>query len=106
MPAGSRAAHCLNHERNHDERPDADHERHVQRRRLDQPQSALEFRRLAHIFLPKKQAEHSKKRHAVIRKLASRQFAATARSGTLPSMLFMVIERFKNGDAGPIGERF
>jgi hypothetical protein len=26
--------------------------------------------------------------------------------GTLPLMLFMVIERFKNQDPGPVGERF
>lgn len=28
------------------------------------------------------------------------------RNGTLPCMLFMVIERFKTGDPKPIGERF
>ena len=29
-----------------------------------------------------------------------------AETGTLPVMLFMVIERFKGGDPKPIGERF
>jgi hypothetical protein len=30
----------------------------------------------------------------------------TTGQGILPFVLFMVIERFKQGDAGPIGERF
>ena len=39
----SGSAHGLDHERNHDERPDAHHERHVQRRGFDQAQPAFEF---------------------------------------------------------------
>src|SRR5271156_4182910 len=38
--------------------------------------------------------------------LGRRHVAMLERSATLASMLLMVIERFKNGDAGPIGERF
>lgn len=34
------------------------------------------------------------------------QFVARADLARLPLMLFMVIERFKNGDAATIGERF
>jgi hypothetical protein len=37
---------------------------------------------------------------------AADEFAAMAGSGTLPFMLFMVIERFKQGDAKLVGERF
>jgi len=38
--------------------------------------------------------------------LRRRYVAMLTRSATLAFMLLMVIERFKNGDAGPIGERF
>jgi hypothetical protein len=34
------------------------------------------------------------------------QFAETSRFGGLSFVLFMVMERFKHGDAGPFGERF
>jgi len=34
------------------------------------------------------------------------QFEMLTRSGTLPAMLFMVLERFRGGDPRPVGERF
>ena len=75
-----RPAHRVHDERNHDERANTHHERHVQRRRLDQPQPTLEFFRFTHaaapkipspveVFRKKQESQHNKNAKVAPRKL-------------------------------------